>query len=454
MTSKSKKIKSLLTNSSILSLPGFVSIFLSILSIPIHLKFAGVENYGDYLLFHILLSLSVILNFGISKSVVISSNFEKRNLTKISYDALKYSFYIIIGIIIFYFLFYLLISKAFSEYISLELLFVGLIISIIYITLEGILQANKLFKVISVINFVFYSISLSFPSILLIFVNELSLFQLIFLSVVIKTITILFLFLYFIKKKLVVKNNNHFFLKYLKKNSPWLALNGSFIQLYEMMDKYLIKIFMGAFSVAIYSIPQQLTGKLSIISKAFSAFLLPNLNNKKKLDEFLYSLDIFIKYIPILLFILFPLYPIILKFWLGNEYSFLILNLTKIFSLVAIYSSVSHILITKYEADQKSKKNFRIELSLLPFFLIILWYLFINDSSLLFISLLILIKELSLVILRLYYLSSKEIKIKKYLIYLLIFPLLLILSFINMDFFYILIIILSIVTVINVKQHI
>ena len=237
MTLKSKKIKSLLTNSSILSLPGFVSIFLSILSIPIHLKFAGVENYGDYLLFHILLSLSVILNFGISKSVVISSNFEKRNLTKISYDALKYSFYIIIGIIIFYFLFNLLISKAFSEYISLELLFVGLIISIIYITLEGILQANKLFKVIGVINFVFYSISLSFPSILLIFVNELSLFQLIFLSILIKIITILFLFLYFIKKKLVIKNNNHFFLKYLKRNSPWLTLNSSFIQLYEMMDK-------------------------------------------------------------------------------------------------------------------------------------------------------------------------------------------------------------------------
>ena len=144
----------------------------------------------------------------------------------------------------------------------------------------------------------------------------------------------------------------------------------------------------------------------------------------------------------------------LVQFWLGNEDSLLILNLTKIFSLVAIYSSVSHILITKYEADQKSKKNFRIEFSLLPFFLTILCYLFINDSSLLFISLLILIKELSLVMLRLYFLSSKDIKIKKYLIYLLIFFLLLILSFINMDFFYILIIILSIVTVINVKQNI
>ena len=249
-------------------------------------------------------------------------------------------------------------------------------------------------------------------------------------------------------------NNKQIFLKYFKRNSPWLTLNSSLIQLYEMVDKYLIKIFMGSSFMAIYSIPQQLTGKLSIVSKAFSAFLLPNMNRERKLDEFIYSLEIFIKYVPLFLFVLFPLYPIILKFWLGNEYSLLILNLTKIFSLIAIYSSISHILITKYEADENSRKNFRIELSLLPFFLLILCYLFINNSSLLFISLLILIKELFLVLLRLYFLSSQTIKIKKYYIYLFIFPLLLFFSFLNMNLFYILIIILIILIFINVKHNI
>ena len=202
MTLKSKKIKSLLTNSSILSLPGFISIFLSILSIPIHLKFAGLENYGDYLLFHILLTLSMLFNFGISKSVVISSNFEKKNLSRISFDAIKYSLYIIIGIIVFYLLINSIISENFNKNLSLELLCIGLITSVIYITLEGILQANKLFKVISLINFFFYSVSLSLPSIILIFINELNLFELIFLSISIKISTILFLFLYFIKKKI------------------------------------------------------------------------------------------------------------------------------------------------------------------------------------------------------------------------------------------------------------
>lgn len=451
MKSNSKKIKNLITNSVILSLPGFVSILLSLLSIPIHLKFAGLENFGNYFLFHILLSLSLLLNLGISKTVVISSNFEKKNLSKIAYDAIKYSCGIVFLVFIFYFPINIIINDNFNYNFSVKLFFIGLVSSIIYLTFEGILQANKLFKNISLINFVFYSLSLSLPSILLIYFNKMILYDLLFLSVSIKVLTVLFLIIYFMQNKLIVKNNNKIFLKYFKKNSPWLTLNSTLIQFYEMMDKYLIKIFMGSSLMAIYSIPQQLTGKLSILSKAFSAFLLPNIHKNKKLDEFYYSLKIFGKYIPILLFLLFPLYSIILNFWLGNEYSLLILSLTKIFTLIAIYSCISHILITKYEADQKSKNNFNIELSLLPLFLLILVYLFIKFDSLLFISILILVKEILLVLLRLYFLNSKLIKIKKYLIYILIYPILLILSFLNMNFFYLILTILIVITLKDVK---
>ena len=41
-----------------------------------------------------------------------------------------------------------------------------------------------------------------------------------------------------------------------------------------MFDKYLIKIFLGPVFLATYSIPQQITGKLTVLSKGFSAFLL------------------------------------------------------------------------------------------------------------------------------------------------------------------------------------
>ena len=453
MNSKTIKNKNLLLNSAILSLPGFISIFLSLLSIPIHLKFAGLENFGNYLLFHLLLSISLVLNLGISKSIVISSNYEKKKIGKIAFDAINYSIYIIIGLIIFYLAIKIIIYKNFDYIFSLELLLIGFSISILYLSFEGILQANKLFKNISVINFLFYSLSLSLPSIILIFFNNLNLYQLIHLSLFIKILVILFLVIFIMKKKLIIRNNERLFFKYFKKNSPWLTLNSIFVQFYEMMDKYLIKIFIGSSFMAIYSIPQQLTGKLSILSKACSAFLLPNMTNKKKSDEFLFSLEIFVKYIPVILFLFFPWYPHILKFWLGDQYSLKIFELTKIFSLIAIYSCISHILITKYEADQKSKRNFRIELSLIPFFISILFYLILKFESLLLISVLILIKEICLVFLRLYFLSLYIKYMKKYLFYLLIFPILLVLSFISMNLFYILLIILIIFTIVYVNQN-
>ena len=61
-------------NGIILSLPGLISICISLISIPIHLKIAGAENYGNYIIFHFLLTISTILNFGIGKSIVISMN--------------------------------------------------------------------------------------------------------------------------------------------------------------------------------------------------------------------------------------------------------------------------------------------------------------------------------------------------------------------------------------------
>ena len=133
--------------------------------------------------------------------------------------------------------------------------------------------------------------------------------------------------------------------------------------------------------------------------------MLPNINKSNKNLEFFYSIDLFLKYIPVTVFLFFPAYPYLLKFWLGNEYSDLILDLTKIFSLIAIFSCISHILVTKYEADQLSKLNFKIEITFLPFFLFGIIYLTSTGETLTKISVLILIKELILLVFRIYFLN-------------------------------------------------
>jgi O-antigen/teichoic acid export membrane protein len=205
-----------------------------------------------------------------------------------------------------------------------------------------------------------------------------------------------------LKKNLILRSRSHILLINLKKNSKWLTLNNILIHFYDLFDKYLIKLFLGSVALAIYTIPQQLTGKLSIVSKGFSAYLLTKLSRKKNDNEiFNFSLKLFLKVIPIFIFILFPFYEFILKFWLGEQYDQKILLLTKVFSICAIFSCASHLLITKFEASKSLKKNLKIELSFIPFFLTLLYFLTSNRYSLIAISFLILFKEVILLILRL-----------------------------------------------------
>ena len=98
------KLNRLIKNSSILSIPGILSVFFSLISIPIHLKISGVESYGNYIVFHFLLIVSLILNFGIGKSITVSINNVPKKNKEIGYQGLKYTIVIILFLIITFYL--------------------------------------------------------------------------------------------------------------------------------------------------------------------------------------------------------------------------------------------------------------------------------------------------------------------------------------------------------------
>ncbi len=423
--------KKLIINSTILSVPGIISIFISIASIPIHLNTAGIENYGNYIFFHIFLSLSFLLNLGIAKSIVISINGFPRFKDQIAGEGFKYTILICLVIsfitLIFAIFFKSLISS--YEFFYIEWYLFGILISLIFLCFEAILQGNEKFKTLSLFNFIFYSLSLSIPSLSLIVYPELTLKNLILISIIIKLLSIFSMFIIVIKNNLLKQSSKKILLNNLKRNSKWLTLNSVLIQFYDVFDKYLIKMFLGPVYLATYSIPQQITGKLSILSKGFSAFLLPFLSRKNyKNKDFNTSLTIFLKIFPFLIFLLFPFYSFLLKLWLGEEYSQDILILTKIFSISIIFGSASHILVTKFEASQTLKENLKFESSLLPFFLLALFFLILNSFSLVIISLVIFLKELVLLILRLNFLKKEIVNVKIYYYLLLIFNLILFFS--------------------------
>lgn len=377
--------------------------------------------------------LSMNFNLGIGKSTAISINNYPKENKKISYKAIKYTkliSYLIFSIFCIAILINYLFFKSSNIYEYFFYLLLGSIITIFFLSAEGILQGNRKFEIISLINLFFFSFSFSIPSLILILDNSLNLHQLISISIFIKFITIIVIFLIIYNKSYIEKSNSNILFINLKKNSKWITLNGILIQFYDLFDKYLIKFFLGATALATYSVPQQLTGKLSIISKSFSAYLLPDLSKKKiNNNDFEFSLNLFLTIIPIFIFLLFPFYSYILEIWLRNSYNEEILILTKIFSLSVIFSCSSHILITKFEASKTLKKNLKIELILMPIFLFSLFYLIQMKYSLIVISILILTKEYILFILRLYLLKYYLKKFQKYLLYSLFLILILLLSF-------------------------
>ena len=436
------KIHKLLINSSILSLPGILSILLSLTSIPIHLSIAGVENYGNYIIFHFVLIISSVLNLGIGKSIAVSINNHPKKNKEISYRGIKYTFFVIfitLSILIIFFNLkqFTFISKLIDNTLISYVLF-GIVLTILYSSLEGIFQGNRMFKFLSFFNFIFFSLSLSLPSLILLINAELSLKKLIIFSMIIKFLTISLMFLIIFLNDLVSKSNNRILFLNLKKNARWLTLNNILVHFYDLFDKYLVKIFLGPIAIATYSIPQQLTGKLSILSKGFSAYLLTNLSSKKHDNSvFNYSLRIFLNIIPILIFILFPLYELFLNFWLNDQYSQEILLLTKIFSLCAIFSCASHILITKFEASKTLGRNLKIEFLFMPIFIYSLYFFTKGKFSLIEISFLILSKEVVLLFLRLNLLRKVIKNLFIHYIYILFFLLTLYLSINFENLFYI-----------------
>ena len=385
----------LLKNSSILSIPSLIGVFLALLSIPIHLQINGKQDYGNYIFFHFFFSFGLLLNFGINKITTIEIA-KKKDISAIVKQSINYSFKIILIIFTSFFI----LNFTDLKFENIFLLATGLCLTIVYFNLEGILQGFEKFKLLSIFNFIFFTLSLNFPSIVLLINDNFFFEDLILISILIKFFSIL-LILYYLKKYLLDKNSTKYdFSSKLKKYSKWYFIHFSNIQIFDFMDKYLIKIFLGPVSLAMYSIPYQLAGKITILSKSLAAVLLPNISLGNETKKFNYSIKLYVFVVPLILLLIFPILEEFLKFWLKNQYSLEILVLTKIFLIVSWISGISHILIAFFEGKENIKFNTILELYLIIPFLSILFLIIILFKDIIFISFILLFKEVVLIFIR------------------------------------------------------
>lgn len=394
-----KTIKNLifLKNVTFLTIPSLLSIAIALISVPVHLKYAGKTDYGNYLFYHFFFSAGLLFNFGFSK--IASIDIVKKKIYK---EVINQSLFYTLLLSLFLFFISLIFLNIFNRFDEYFIIFsFGISLTILYLTLEGILQGLKKFKALSIINFIFYSVSLGIPSIYLLVENNLNYIDLIKLSLFIKLVAILLTILIIKPESRSFNKNYYKFISEIKLFSSWYLIHNIInLQIYVFLDKYLIKFFLGPLHLAIYSIPTQITEKLSVISKSFSAVLLPEISEKKnKSENFLFSIKFFSFVVPLLIFLVFFFLDDLLLIWLIDSYSREIGNLTKIFFVASYLSSISHILITFFEGTKKIKTNVNIELSF-SFFFICLLIFAVSKNNLIFISCIILFKEFILLFFR------------------------------------------------------
>lgn len=139
-----KKSRIFFLNSLLSALPGFFSVLLSLLSIPIYLKYGGTKEYGNYIFLHFLSFLAIILNLGLGKiSTIIIS--QRKNNDEVTWHliqkTIKNCFFIVL-----IFIFLIIFQNDILPKVSKNVLFlasIGIILTNIFVTIEGIFQGKN-----------------------------------------------------------------------------------------------------------------------------------------------------------------------------------------------------------------------------------------------------------------------------------------------------------------------
>ena len=430
-----------LNNILISGLPGILSIFLSFFSIPIFLNLLSADLYANFLIQHSILTLGMVLNLNLGKFAAIKiQKVNLNNKKKIIFTSLITSFVtgILLSAITYLVILFFFENKNFFN-ISFSL-FLGLFVTIFFISIEHIAKGLGYFRLYSISNFLFYSVSLSLPAFFLIISSQNFniLNNLFIVSLYVKCFSLLCLIFYLIFKKdlILTKLDFKLFIEF-KIHSRWMTLSAFYNQIYDYIDKYLIKITLGSVMLVTYAVPQLIAAKLTIFAHAIIAVLLPKLsikrNNRQKKEILSANLYLFLNLIGVILILLLPFYDELLKWWLKDSYNLEILKIFKIFILLTFLGCFSLIIIAFYEANLVSKKNTRYEtVSIIPFCIGLLYCVYCGNIFLF--AFLLMFKEFIMLFVRL-------INIKKYIINFKIFNSTIILFFLAyifsfFDYFY------------------
>lgn len=355
--------------------------------------------YANFLLQHLVITFGVsVLSLYIGRITLIKiNNLSPIKKKKVIYNSLIFMSVICLILSLITYIFLIIFIKNINLFDVTISVFVGLFFSSIYQNLEDMAKGLELNKIASMSNLMFMNLSVTVPALLLAIYNtEFIKYNLFNISVSIKIFTTLFMLIIIIKtqKIRICKFDISFFLKF-KIQSLFLTIYGILGQFYYALDKYVIKSSLSSFELVTYSLSQQISSKIGIISYSCSSLMfnkiLKSQNNKKDiLSGNIYFCFYFCSFGYLLVLPFFDdLLFILLKDKFNNEIS----NSLKLFILVNIIAALKDCIDGFLTTILKLEKDLKFNISIFPFFLLGLLFCTYSKNLNYFI-LLLLLKEI------------------------------------------------------------
>lgn len=358
--------------------PGIISLLVSIFSIPLFLNILGKAYFGQYLIQIFFLNIGLIFNLSLNKILILKlGNLSKNNLYQQSnYLILTFILSFILIILLTFFINFMLEIYNFQTFILVNNFYIyfGILLTSLYLLIESLFKLNFEFKKISFFNLFFFGISSSLPAIFLLYYPDL--FQdfyiqneypknLVKLMILIKFLTIFFAVVYlYIKNRIKLIKPNFKEYKFILGYSKWITPNFLILNLNVLYDKFLIKIFLGNEALTLFSIPQQLASKISLLSNAITTVIFPIIEKKNfhhKSFHLSFSFIIVLFLVSTFCLISFNYLHLILELWLGKSFDVNYVILTKLFIIFFLIFSINQIINTFNENIRIIKFNLKIE---------------------------------------------------------------------------------------------
>ena len=366
MSVLSSKVRRMLIETAVTSLPSFLSIPTALIAIPILLLGMGETAFGLLLLTTLFVNHSHVLLFGLdrSQSLQIAKTGDETTFRYLYSSASLILLLIFLACAFLYWLAQMgLFEFRSNHHIFLGYTLIGVAIHLCWALQRAYLLGREKFNRLGVFNFLHSSAHLLIPTILSQAAFTEAQAQILVGGVLLFRILTLFgLGLTLPSPNITTPRLLIRSVKQLLNYGKWLGLGQLIVVLQETYDRFVLSLLLSPAQMITYMIPLQLTQKLVVVPQAFAAIIFPKIARSQKTDFsrlYLLQISLFICF-----FLFLSLHEKGLQFWLKGGYRHEMLFISATTFAAMCFAAQNYIITSASEALGNARQLSKIDLKI------------------------------------------------------------------------------------------